>query len=69
MGVFKRGGVYWYEFVRDGQRYRGSTEVGNKRDAEEIERALRTSLAKNDVGITRRKAIPNFKAAVADFLG
>ena len=68
MGLFKRGELYWFEFVYGGRRYRESTGVKNQRVAGEIERAYRTALAKGDVGITERRKIPAFTAAMADFL-
>ena len=68
MSISKRGGVYWFEFVYSGRRYRKSTGVGNQRVAGEIERAYRTALAKGEVGITEQRKIPTFKAAMADFL-
>jgi integrase len=68
MTIFKRGGFYWFEFIRGGERYRKPTGVKNKRDAEDIESAFRTALAKGDVGITARKKIPTFKTAMAGFL-
>ena len=37
-GELKQAAVYWYDFVRDGQRYRESTDVENKREAEAIDR-------------------------------
>jgi len=60
--------VYWYEFVYRGERVRKSTGVGNLRVAGEIERAYRTALAKGEVGITPRKPVPSFRAAMSDFL-
>lgn len=68
MSVFKRGGVYWYEFVYRGTRYRQSAGVGSQREARQIEAAFRTALAKGDVGITERKPIPTFRKALNDFL-
>jgi hypothetical protein len=68
MGLFKRGDLYWFEFVYGGRRYRESTGVKNQRVAGEIERAYRTALAKGDVGITERKPVPPFRVAMADFL-
>ena len=68
MAVCKRGNKYWFVFMQDGRRYQRSTKTSNKRDAEEIERAFRTALAKGDVGITERKKVPNFETAMADFL-
>jgi integrase len=68
MSIFKRGNVYWYHFLHDGQHIQRSTKQGNPRIARQIEAAYRTALAKGDVGITERKKIPAFKAAMADFL-
>lgn len=51
MAVYKRGKTYWYEFWFDGERIRESAKVKNKRDAETIEAAKRTQLAKGEVGI------------------
>jgi integrase len=68
MGIFKRGGVYWYEFIYEGRRIRRSSGVKNQRAAGEIERAYRTALAKNEVGITERKPIPSFRVALEGFI-
>jgi integrase len=68
MGLFKRGGVYWYEFIYEGRRIRRSSNVRNQRAAGEIERAYRTALAKGEVGITERKPIPSFRVAMDDFI-
>jgi integrase len=68
MSLFKRGDVYWYEFVYLGRRYRKSTNVKNQRVAGDIERAFRTALAKGEVGITERKPIPGFRTSMSDFL-
>jgi integrase len=68
MSIFKRGNVYWYHFLHEGQHIQRSTKQGNPRVARQIEAAYRTALAKGEVGITERKKIPGFKAAMADFL-
>lgn len=63
MAVYKRGDVWWYEFVFQGERVRESTHQGNKRIAEQIEAAKRTQLAKGEVGIEEPEepaAIPVF---------
>lgn len=67
----KKSGIYWYDFWKDGIRHRGSTGVRTKRDAEEIEAAVRTNLAKEKVGLkprTPRSAIPRFDVAMVEFL-
>jgi len=68
MSIFKRGTTYWYHFLYEGQHIQRSTKQGNPRVARQIEAAYRTALAKGEVGITERKKIPTFKAAMADFL-
>jgi integrase len=68
MSIFKRGNVYWYHFLHEGQHIQRSTKQGNPRVARQIEAAFRTALAKGEVGITERKRIPGVKTAMADFL-
>jgi integrase len=68
MSIFKRGKIYWYHFLFSGEHIQKSTKQGNPRIARQIEAAYKTALAKGEVGITERKKIPNFKAAMADFL-
>jgi integrase len=68
MSVFKRGGVYWFELVHGGRRYRESTKVKSLREARQIEAKFKTALAMGDVGIIERKPVPGFKTAMKDFL-
>lgn len=62
MGVAKRGKVYHYEFVFNGQRFRGSTRETNKRAAEEYERRerdriKRLALGRHAEGVTLMSAL------------
>jgi integrase len=68
MSIFKRGTVYWYHFLFNGEHVQHSTKQGNPRTARQIEAAFRTALAKGDVGITERKKAPGFKEAMRAFL-
>ena len=68
MSIFKRGGVYWYHFLFNGEHIQHSTKQRNPRTARQIEAAFRTALAKGEVGITERKKAPGFKAAMRSFL-
>jgi integrase len=68
MSIFKRGSVYWYHFLFNGKHIQKSTKQGNPRTARQIEAAYKTALAKGEVGITERKAVPGFKKAMSDFL-
>src|SRR2546427_12195499 len=63
MAVYKRGRVWWYKFTWNGEPIRESTKQSNKRVAEQIEAAHKTSLAKGEVGIRERKPAPT----VAEF--
>jgi integrase len=68
MGLFKRGDVYWYEFVHKGKRYQRSSGLKNQREARLIEAATRTNLAKGDVGIVERKKAPTLQVFAKDFI-
>lgn len=68
MSVFKRGSVYWYHFLFNGEHIQASTKQGNPRTARQIEAAHRTALAKGDVGIRERKAAPEFRDFAKRFL-
>ena len=59
MAVYKRGRVWWYRFVWNGESIRESTKQTNRRTAEQIEAAHKTSLAKGEVGIREKKAVPS----------
>ena len=61
MAVYKRGGVWWYSFVFNGQRIQESSKHGNKRVAETMQAAHKTSLAKGEVGIRDHKPVPTLK--------
>jgi len=63
MAIYKRGKVYWYKFVWNGELVRASTKTGNRRAAEQIESARKTQLAKGEVGIRDLKPAPT----LADF--
>jgi hypothetical protein len=69
MGVYKRGKVWWYRFTWRAEAIRESTKQPNKRVAEQIEAAHKTSLAKGEVGIRDRKAAATIRQfAKTDFL-
>src|SRR6202158_889839 len=54
-------GVYWYKFMWRGKLVRESTKQGNDKIARQMESAHRTSLAKGEVGIREKKAVPTLK--------
>jgi len=58
MSVYKRGRVWWYKFTWNGKPIRVSTKQTNKRVAEQIEAAHKTSLAKGEGGIREKKQVP-----------
>lgn len=61
MAVYKRGGVYWYEFLFKSERIRESTHQGNQNTARTMESAHRTRLATGMVGIIEKTATPTLK--------
>ncbi len=68
MRVYKRGSVYWFELVFNGERIQRSTKSRNQRAAGQIASAFHASLAKGEVGITERKPAPTLSTAIRDFL-
>lgn len=68
MALYKRGKTWWMNFWFDGHHVQKSTKCKNKRDAEAIEHAYYTQLAKGEVGIEAKKTVPNFRNSVKDFL-
>jgi integrase len=66
MSVYKRGDIWWYEFVFAGERVRESTKQSNKRTAEQMEAARRTQLAKAEVGIKDRTPAPTLAEYATD---
>ena len=63
MGVFKRGGVYWYEFEFMGQRIRESANTRNRELACSIERTRRKAMEESAGGVKRIKPILFGKAS------
>ncbi len=69
MSVYKRGGIYWYDFWFQGQRHRGSTKLRNKTAADSAEAIRKAQLAEARAGIIRRKPCPAFEDFMnTDFL-
>jgi len=71
MAVYKqpKSKCWWYKFRWNGEQIRESTKQTNKRVAEQMEAAHKTSLAKGEVGIRERKPAPTVAAfADNDFL-
>lgn len=70
MSLYKRpdSGVYWYEFLFGGRRYRGSTKHTNLRAAERVENTLKIKLANSRFGIEELKPTPLFRDFAPRFL-
>ncbi len=70
MAVYKqkKSNKWWYKFAWNGVLIRKSTKQSNKRVAEQMEAAHKTSLAKGEVGIRDKKPVPTLKEfATRDF--
>jgi integrase len=66
MGLYRRGGVWWFSFWWNSERIQKSTKVKigpkkNEEAAKDAEAAYRTALAKGEVGILERKPAPTLK--------
>ena len=72
MALYKRGNVWWFSFVWNGEHVQQSTKIKvgsreNVKAAEDVEAAYRTALAKGEIGIFERKPVPLFKDFVPRF--
>src|SRR5713101_3844030 len=69
MAVYKqrKSKNWWYKFTWNGEPIRESTKQGNKRVAEQMEAAHKTSLAKGEVGIREKTLVPTLKAFAPRF--
>jgi integrase len=56
--IYKRGKVYWYKFMWNGELVRESTKQGNDKVARNQESAHRTRLSNGEVGIREKKSLP-----------
>jgi integrase len=68
MSVYKRGGVWWYEFNFQGQRIRESTHTTSKPIAREAERVRRRELETAVNRIPKRERMPLFKIAAEQWV-
>src|SRR5262249_29255818 len=76
--IYKRGKMYWYEFVFNGRRYRGTTDIpigrgipGDippKEKAKQVENAKRHKLAWEAAGIHQPTPPPTVSDFAARFL-
>ncbi len=66
MSIFKRGTVYWYHFLFNGEHIQKSTKQGNPRTARQIEAAHRTALARGEVGLVEKQPAPTLEKFIED---
>jgi integrase len=68
MAIYKKRGMYWYNFWWNGVHIQKSTNQGNAKVARQIESAHKTKLAKGEMGLHDPKPVPTFKQAMEEFL-
>jgi integrase len=68
MSIFRRGAVYWYEFVFNGSRIRESAKTNSKTIAKHAEMQRRRELELGINRIERPKRVPLFKIASEEVL-
>jgi integrase len=61
--IYKRGNVYWFNFVYNGKHIQKSTKQGNAQVARDAEAAERLRLVKGELGIERKpeRAVPTLE--------
>ncbi len=68
MAIYKRGKIYWFHFVFNGESVQRSTKQGNPRVARQIESAYKTQLAKGEVNLEDRERVPTLTEFEQRFL-
>jgi hypothetical protein len=66
--IYKRGNLYWFHFVFNGEHIQRSTKQGNPRTARQIEAAYKTKLAKGEVDLEERETVPSLAGFKPRFL-
>ena len=66
--LYRRGNVYWFEFIIAGRRYRETTRTRSRALAGSIERKRRREIEENVNGIRPRTLPPLFSDAADDYL-
>ena len=56
--TYKRGRIYWYKFVWQGETIRESTHQTNDKVARQMEAAHKTALAKGEAGFREKRSVP-----------
>ena len=64
MSIYKRGRIYWYKFMWNGEVVRESTRQTNQNTARQMEGAHRASLAKGKSAFENRSHSPRSRAFV-----
>lgn len=68
MAVYKHGNSYWFEFARNGQRFRRSTGTADKRKAENVEREFRLEVERGNLGLEARRSAPTLREYGQSFM-
>ncbi len=68
MAVYKHGNTYWMEFTWHNRRVRQSTGTATKSDALNVEREYRLELARGNLGLEPRRAVPTLAEFAQPFM-
>jgi integrase len=66
--IYKRGNVYWYNFMFKGERVQNSTRQGNANRARDMEAKERARRADGDAGMKERVTIPSLSGFEQRFM-
>lgn len=67
--IYKRGNIYWCEFMLDGKRYRYSCQTADKKVAEEVENAIRGEVVRGKFNLpSKYKDNPVFGEVFESYL-
>lgn len=67
MSIYKRGSTYHYDFILNGVRRQGSTQLKNRRDAEELVAQVRAKLVNEGRGFVFEAPKPRLEVTMPTF--
>ncbi|RZD18210.1 MAG: integrase [Candidatus Acididesulfobacter diazotrophicus] len=67
--IYKRGKIYWCEFIFDGKRHRYSCKTADKKVAEEVENAIRGEVVRGNFNLPQKyKPKPVFEEIFVNYI-
>lgn len=67
MSLYRRGGIWWIDFYRNGIRHQQSARTANRREAEKVEAKVKADITRHEFGIDNFDSKLTYGAIAAQF--